>query len=86
MDPNNDTKVDIALDEDARGKHRIVVSIEKGSQLSLTPHQARLLAIQLIIVVNRAEVRGSLRRSPNLCRKRKPAIDENSVLWAEFAK
>jgi hypothetical protein len=35
----------------------------------LTPAQARALATELITAVNRAEVKASLKTSPNLCRR-----------------
>jgi hypothetical protein len=38
-------------------------------QLALTPAQARLLATELITAVNREEVKGTLKTSPNLWRR-----------------
>jgi hypothetical protein len=42
---------------------------EGCSSLSLTPNQARMLATELISAVNRAEVKSSLKSSPNLWRR-----------------
>ena len=61
--------LDIALREDGDG--RDLVSLAYGSsacELKLTPHQARQLATELIMAVNRAEVRNNLKKSQNLAR------------------
>jgi hypothetical protein len=69
MELNNGNKVDIALEEDEGGKDQIVFTLDETSQIRLTPHQARVLATELIMAVNRAEVRGNLKRSHNFSRK-----------------
>ncbi|OYY95324.1 MAG: hypothetical protein B7Y41_02130 [Hydrogenophilales bacterium 28-61-23] len=57
------------------GFDRIAIKIasalagEAGSSLTLTPSQARVLATELIAAVNRAEVKNSLKTSPNLWRR-----------------
>ena len=40
----------------------------QGCELNLTPHQARVLATELIMAVNRAEVRNNLKHSQNMVR------------------
>lgn len=69
MELDNGMNVNISLVEDANGKDRIAFALSSGAcDLSLSPHQARVLATELIMAVNRAEVRGNLRRSQNLSR------------------
>jgi hypothetical protein len=74
MELNNGNKVQITLEEDAGGKDQIAFSLDGLSQLTLTPHQARVLATELIMAVNRAEVRGNLKRSHNFSRKAEHAV------------
>lgn len=69
MELDNGAAVSINLEEDASGKDRVVFAVSNGAcELKLSPHQARVLATELIMAVNRAEVRGNLRRSHNLSR------------------
>ena len=68
MELNNGNTVAITLEEDAAGKDQVVFSLDSSSQLKLTPYQARVLATELIMAVNRAEVRGNLKRSHNFSR------------------
>ncbi len=42
---------------------------ELGTSLTLSPSQARILATELIAAVNRAEVKSSLKTSPNMWRR-----------------
>ena len=44
----------------------------QGCALNLTPHQARVLATELIMAVNRAEVRNNLKHSQNMVRGGQP--------------
>lgn len=64
LEPGN--TLEISLKEDAQGRDCLEVEIQAiGYSLSLTPHQARVLATELIMAVNRAEVRGNLKRCQN---------------------
>ena len=61
--------LDIALHEDPQGRDRVTVALKSGNcTLDLTPHQARILATELIMAVNRAEVRSNLKHTGNLVR------------------
>ena len=53
------------------GTDRIALDISEGMEnlLVLTPDQARLLATELITAVNRAEVKASLKSTPNMWRR-----------------
>ncbi len=68
-------KMDVSLITSNDGSDRIAISIasalqsEDFSSLTLTPSQARILATELISAVNRAEVKRSLKTSPNLWRR-----------------
>jgi hypothetical protein len=72
MELNNGNKVNITLEEDEAGRDQVVFSLD-SSQTKLTPYQARVLATELIMAVNRAEVRGNLKRSHNFSRMPEPA-------------
>ena len=62
LEPGN--ALDINLKEDAQGRDRVVLSLQAhGCALNLTPHQARVLATELIMAVNRAEVRNNLKQA-----------------------
>lgn len=64
LEPGN--TLEINLKEDAQGRDRVVLALQsQGYALDLTPHQARVLATELIMAVNRAEVRSNLKRSNN---------------------
>ena len=65
----NAVNVDLAPGDD--GSDRIVLRLENGMDLALalTPAQARILATELITAVNRAEVKSSLKSSPNFWRR-----------------
>ena len=60
--------LDIKLKEDAQGRDRVELALQGDCTLNLTPHQARVLATELIMAVNRAEVRNNLKRGHNLVR------------------
>jgi hypothetical protein len=60
---------DISLEEDASGKGQVRIKILNGSELSLSSHQARVLATELIMAASRAEVRENLKRSDSAVRK-----------------
>lgn len=84
MELDNGTAVSISLIEDDGGKDRVVFTLSNGEcDLKLSPHQARVLATELIMAVNRAEVRGNLRRSQNLTR---PAEPSRGMFQPAFAK
>jgi len=53
------------------GSDRIAINTADGieSVMALTPAQARALATDLITAVNRAEVKASLKTSPNMWRR-----------------
>lgn len=56
--------LDISLKEDSQGREHVIVTLlAQGCELELTPHQARVLATELIMAVNRAEVRNNLRHN-----------------------
>jgi hypothetical protein len=56
--------LEINLKEDAQGRDCVVLALPaQGCSLDLTPHQARVLATELIMAVNRAEVRSNLKHS-----------------------
>ncbi|MHB0973760.1 MAG: hypothetical protein ACYC0P_05910 [Thiobacillus sp.] len=85
LEPGN--ALDIALKEDAYGRDRVVVTLQAhGCELNLTPHQARVLATELIMAVNRAEVRGNLRHSQNMVRGTQPAERKRGLINQAFAK
>jgi hypothetical protein len=85
LEPGN--ALDIALKEDAHGRDRVVVTLEAhGCELNLTPHQARVLATELIMAVNRAEVRGNLKHSQNMVRGVQPAGQKRGLFAQAFAK
>lgn len=85
LEPGN--ALDITLKEDAHGRDRIVVTLEAhGCDLTMTPHQARVLATELIMAVNRAEVRSNLKHSPNMMRSAQPAEQKRGLINQAFAK
>ena len=64
--------VEILLAEQTDCPDCITVSLAGQCTLTLTPHEARTLATELIMSVNRAEVRSSLQKSQNLRRSAEP--------------
>lgn len=64
-----DNALEISLKEHAQGRDCFEISLHSpGCSLRLTPHQARVLATELIMAVNRAEVRSKLKHSQNAVR------------------
>lgn len=63
--------VNVNLAAGDNGTDQVVLTLREGGdvELALTPAQARLLATELITAVNRAEVKGTLKTSPNLWRR-----------------
>lgn len=84
--PSNGTKLKITLEQDEGGRNKVVFCLANGSEMKLSPQQARLLATELIVAVNRAEVRRSLTRSPNLSRKPGAGGDDIDLFQPELAK
>lgn len=85
LEPGN--ALGITLQEDTHGRDRIVVTLEAhGCELNMTPHQARVLATELIMAVNRAEVRGNLKHSHNMVRSPQSVEHKRSLINQVFAK
>ena len=86
LEPGN--TLDISLKEDAQGRDRVVVTLQApGCALNLTPHQARVLATELIMAVNRAEVRSNLKHSQNNMVRGNPSTEQKRGLFHQaFAK
>ena len=85
LEPGN--TLDISLKEDAQGRDRVEVTLQpQGCALNLTPHQARVLATELIMAVNRAEVRSNLKHSQNMVRGAQPAEQKRGLFHQAFAK
>lgn len=63
--------IEVSLIAGDEGADRIALNIAEGMEnlLVLTPVQARLLATELINAVNRAEVKASLKSTPNMWRR-----------------
>jgi hypothetical protein len=61
---------DIRLEEDASGKNKVVLKFKTmdHGELDLTSQQARVIATELIMAANRAEVRENLKRKEPLVR------------------
>jgi hypothetical protein len=56
--------LDINLKEDTQGRDRVILTLSaQGCDLVLTPHQARVLATELIMAVNRAAATSSTARA-----------------------
>ncbi|MFN3543386.1 MAG: hypothetical protein ACK4UX_00835 [Thiobacillus sp.] len=85
LSPGN--ALDISLKEDAQGRDLVEVTLQPhGCMLSLTPHQARVLATELIMAVNRAEVRSNLKHSHNMVRGSGSAPQKRGLFSQAFAK
>ena len=79
--------LEVNLKEDARGRDRVVVALEAyGCAIDLTPHQARVLATELIMTVNRAEVRSNLNRGPHMARGDQPGLPQRGPFNRAVAK
>jgi hypothetical protein len=64
----------------------ITVTLPGECALTLTPHEARTLATELIMSVNRAEVRVSLQRSQDRKRHEDPASIVRMARQPSWAK
>lgn len=85
LEPGN--ALEISLKEDAQGRDRVEISLQSpGCSLHLTPHQARVLATELIMAVNRAEVRSNLKHSQNTVRAVPSTEQRRSRFNEAFAK
>ncbi|WP_324780075.1 hypothetical protein [Thiobacillus sedimenti] len=85
LEPGN--ALDITLQEDTQGRDRVVVTLQAHDcELVLTPHQARVLATELIMAVNRAEVRGNLKHGQNVARGTQPSPQKRGLFSQAFAK
>ncbi|MEW5786397.1 MAG: hypothetical protein AB1899_00945 [Pseudomonadota bacterium] len=65
------SQVTVSLISGDDGSDRIAINMSElmDSVTVLTPAQARMLATELITAVNRAEVKASLKTTPNLWRR-----------------
>lgn len=65
------SQVKVALISGDDGSDRIAINLSEAldNVTVLTPAQARMLATELITAVNRAEVKASLKTTPNLWRR-----------------
>jgi hypothetical protein len=65
----NEINVSLIAGDD--GSDRVTLKVADGMEnvMVLTPAQARALATELITAVNRAEVKASLKTSPNMWRR-----------------
>ena len=78
--------LEINLKEDAQGRDLVVVTLQaRECAIDLTPHQARVLATELIMAVNRAEVRNNLKHSQNVVRAQ-PNVPKRGLFNQAFAK
>lgn len=79
--------LDIGLKEDAQGRDRVELALEGECTLTLSPHQARVLATELIMAVNRAEVRNNLKHSQNMVRGVPSAVESRRGFFGQaYAK
>lgn len=80
--------LEINLKEDAQGRDCVVLALPaQGCALDLSPHQARVLATELIMAVNRAEVRSNLKHSQNgMMTDDQPAVRKRGLFNQAFAK
>ena len=85
LEPGN--MLEINLKEDSQGRDRVMLALQaQGCVLDLTPHQARVLATELIMAVNRAEVRSNLKHSQNMVRGTQLAEQKRGLFHQAFAK
>jgi len=78
--------LDIALKEDAQGRDRVELAVQAQCTLSLTPHQARVLATELIMAVNRAEVRNSLKSGQSMVRSAQGGEPRRGLFSQAYAR
>jgi hypothetical protein len=85
LEPGN--ALDINLKEDGQGRDRVVLSMQAHDcTLNLTPHQARVLATELIMAVNRAEVRNNLKHNQNMVRGAQSLEQKRNLFNQTYAK
>ena len=85
IEPGN--MLEINLKEDSQGRDRVMLALQaQGCVLNLTPHQARVLATELIMAVNRAEVRSNLKHGQNVVRAVPSTEQRRSLFNQAFAK
>ncbi|HQS99364.1 MAG: hypothetical protein B7Y26_08660 [Hydrogenophilales bacterium 16-64-46] len=77
--------LNIHLKEDAQGRDRVELLLQQCT-LALTPHQARVLATELIMAVNRAEVRNNLKNSQNMVRGAQSPNQKRGLFSQAFAR
>ncbi len=79
--------LDINLKEDAQGRDRVELTLQGlDNTLNLSPHQARVLATELIMAVNRAEVRNNLKHNQNMVRGAHATGQKHGLFNQAFAK
>ncbi|MGK2950762.1 MAG: hypothetical protein ACSLEZ_00065 [Thiobacillus sp.] len=78
--------LEINLKEDSHGRDRVQLTLGAQGALDLTPHQARVLATELIMAVNRAEVRSNLKHSQNMVRGAQASSQKHGLFHQAFAK
>lgn len=78
--------IDIQLESDVNGRDCVAVKILDQSALMLSSHQARILATELIMAANRAEVRENLRRNENMVRNNSMTDAPRNLFQEAFAK
>lgn len=79
--------LEVSLKEDASGRDRVAITLQaNGCAIDLTPHQARVLATELIMAVNRAEVRSNLKHSQNVTRGAGSGSGRRGLFSQTFAK
>jgi hypothetical protein len=80
--------LEINLKADAQDRDYVVLALPaQECALELTPHQARVLATELIMAVNRAEVRSNLKHSQNgMTPGDQPAVRKRGLFNQAFAK
>lgn len=75
---------EIALEEDVSGATRVVIKFKTlaNCELDLSSQQARVIATELIMAANRAEVRENLKRKEHLVRRDQasPIINRRSSM------
>jgi hypothetical protein len=80
--------LELNLKEDAQGRDCVALAVPAlGCSLDLTLHQARVLATELIMAVNRADVRRNLKHSQNgIVSGDQPANHGRGLFNQAFAK
>jgi hypothetical protein len=79
--------LEVNLKEDAQGRGQVVVTLQaRGCAIDLTPHQARVLATELIMAVNRAEIRNNLKHRQSMGGSAQPGGQKRGLFNQAFAK